>query len=35
MPENMQMNINPALSNLHAPFIVGGTLIKQIERNFE
>ncbi|TNV83179.1 hypothetical protein FGO68_gene14556 [Halteria grandinella] len=35
MPDNMQLNINPALSNLHAPFIMGGTLINQIEKNFD
>ena len=35
MPDNMQLHINAPLSNPHAPFIVGGTFIQQIERNFD
>lgn len=35
MPDNMQLNVNPGLSNIQAPFIVGGTLINQIEKNFD
>lgn len=36
MPDHMQLNVNPILSNVNqAPFIVGNTFINQIERNFE
>ena len=34
-PSNMNLNLNPGLINLQAPFLVGGAMINQIEKNFD